>query len=97
MAKMDDDQWREAGILALGYQIQLRADFNNAVLVLADLLPQTPRSEADWRRVQLLGEAYVRLNGPNAIQQSRLPDHWTQMCVSPSTRQPHLVTPAINQ
>ncbi|MBX3000713.1 MAG: hypothetical protein KF893_19485 [Caldilineaceae bacterium] len=70
--KLDHEQWREDIFLALGYQIWVQNEYDNALTVFFNLMPPQPRSETDWRRVLLLGEAYVRLldrNGP--VKRSR--------------------------
>ena len=54
----------EAIFLALGYQISVQSEYDDALDVFFNLMPQSPKTESDWRRVLLLGEAYVRLLGP---------------------------------
>lgn len=63
--KIDDPNWREAVLLGLGYLVfQEPGRFDDVLSVLHALLPDTPQTEADWRRVLLLGEAYARLLTP---------------------------------
>ena len=61
--KIDEEQWREAIFLALGYQISVQSQYDDALSVIKNLLPEAPRNEREWRRALLLGEAYVRLLG----------------------------------
>ncbi|RIK53008.1 MAG: hypothetical protein DCC57_09010, partial [Chloroflexi bacterium] len=49
-AKIDDEQWGEAIRLALGYQIAVQSQYDAALAVLEELLPDAPAGEADWRR-----------------------------------------------
>ncbi|MBP8197662.1 MAG: SUMF1/EgtB/PvdO family nonheme iron enzyme [Chromatiaceae bacterium] len=62
--KIDMEQWREAIFLALGYQISLQGGYDNVLTVFDELMPPTPQDESSWRRILLLGEAYVGLLGP---------------------------------
>jgi energy-coupling factor transporter ATP-binding protein EcfA2 len=69
--KLDQEQWREAIFLALGYQISVRSEYDNALAVFFNLLtPTDPSSERDWRRILLLGEAYMRLLGPQRAKEA---------------------------
>ena len=68
--RIDDEQWREAVFLALGYQISVQGEYDNALSVIKNLLPAHPQSEGDWRRVLLLGEAYGRLLGPQRAREA---------------------------
>ena len=62
-AKIDHEGWSEAIRLAFGYQIAVQSQYDTPLAVLEELLPDEPTSEADWRRVLLLGEIYTRLLG----------------------------------
>jgi energy-coupling factor transporter ATP-binding protein EcfA2 len=69
-AHIDQEQWREAVFLALGYQISVQSEYDNALSVLKNLLPTAPQSELEWRRALLLSEAYVRLLGPQRASEA---------------------------
>lgn len=69
-ARIDDENWREAVLLALGYQIFKLRNFAGAVTAIHELLPEQPACAADWQRVLLLGEAYVRLLTPQRARQA---------------------------
>ena len=77
-AKIDQEPWREAVFLALGFQVAVQSEYDNALSVIYELLPEAPATDAEWRRVLLLGEAYVRLLGTQrageAEQQRRARD-----------------------
>ncbi len=62
--KMDQEQWREAIFLALGYQVSVRGDYDNALAVFDELMPEAEEVAQGWRRVLLLGQAYWSLRGP---------------------------------
>jgi len=68
-SKIDQEPWSEAIRLALGYQIAVQSQYDTALVVLEELLPDVPTVLHDWRRVLLLGEIYVRLLG---LTRSRL-------------------------
>ena len=62
--KIDQEQWREVVLLALGYQIAVQSEYDSALDVIDELLPDSPTRATDWQRLLLLGEAYVHLLTP---------------------------------
>ncbi len=68
--KIDRDLWQEAIFLALGYQVSVAGEYDNALEVIDELLPAAPTTPSDWRRVLLLGEAYTRLMGPQRAREA---------------------------
>ena len=68
--KIDDPNWREVVLLALGYQIFKLEQPDSALLVLHERMPAAVTSEVERRRTLLLGEAYVRLLEPYRARQS---------------------------
>jgi hypothetical protein len=69
--KLDQEGWREAIFLALGYQINvLKGQYDSALAIFDEEIPPAPCTEADWRRVLLLGEAYTRLLGPQRAREA---------------------------
>ncbi|MCB9150261.1 MAG: SUMF1/EgtB/PvdO family nonheme iron enzyme [Caldilineaceae bacterium] len=62
--RIDQEAWREAIYLALGYQIAVHADYDNALAVFDELMPRNPTAASEWQHVLLLGNAYVHLFGP---------------------------------
>ena len=62
--KIDQEQWREAVFLALGYQVSVRGDYDNALAVFDELMPEEDQIHQEWRRALLLGQAYTSLRGP---------------------------------
>lgn len=68
--KVDKEPWQEAVFLALGHQVAVLGRYDDALTVIDELLPAAPASEADWRRVLLLGEAYARLLGPQRAREA---------------------------
>jgi hypothetical protein len=69
-AKIDQEPWREALFLALGFQVSVQSEYDNALCVLHELLPEQPNRPAEWRQVLLLGAAYVRLLGPQRVREA---------------------------
>jgi len=69
--KIDDEAWREAIFLALGFQISVHPPaYDDALDVFVELLPEAPATESDWRRILLLGDAYVHLFGPQRAREA---------------------------
>ena len=68
--RIDDDNWREAVLLGLGHQIFKLADFDHALTVIHELLPEQPQDEPDWRHVLLLGEGYASLLTPQRAREA---------------------------
>ncbi|RLT38983.1 MAG: hypothetical protein DWI57_11040 [Chloroflexi bacterium] len=68
--KLDQEQWREAIFLALGYQTSVLNDYDSPLRVFYQLLPDGVARPADQRAALLLGEAYTRLLGPNRARQT---------------------------
>jgi len=68
--KIDQEQWGEAIALALGYQCRVQRQYEDTLNVIFNLFPKVPSDELDWRRVLLLGQAYVRLLGPQKARES---------------------------
>jgi len=68
--RIDIEAWREALFLALGYQIAVRSEYDNALAVFDELIPTDPNTPEDWRRVILLGDAYIHLFGPRLASQT---------------------------
>lgn len=67
-SKIDHEQWSEAIRLALGYQIAVQSQYDTALAVLEELLPDAPQAPTEWQRVLLLSEVYVRLLGPQSAR-----------------------------
>jgi energy-coupling factor transporter ATP-binding protein EcfA2 len=91
--KIDQEGWREAIALALGYQIRVLRQYEDALSVLFALFPTTATDEAAWRRVLLLGEAYVRLLGRQRARESEQ----VEMAAMLATRVPQQLTAAMHQ
>lgn len=68
--KIDQEQWREVTLLALGYQIEVQSEYDSALDVIDELLPEKPTTAADWQRLLLLGEAYVHLLTPQRAREA---------------------------
>lgn len=68
--KLPDEQWRERWFRALGFQVSVQSKYDNALGVLHELLPEAPMTESDWRAVLLLGDACVRLLGPQRTREA---------------------------
>lgn len=90
--KIDQEGWREAIALALGYQIRVLRQYEDALNVLFMLFPATATNEAQWRRVLLLGEAYVRLLGPQRASEAEQ----AEMAAILAERIPHQLTAAMH-
>ena len=67
---IDREGWREAFLLAVGYLTYVTPQFDDVLALLDELMPVTGAAEADRRRMLLLGEAYVRLLGPQRAQEA---------------------------
>lgn len=89
--KIDQEGWREAIALALGYQIRVLRQYEDALSVIFALFPKAATTPADWRRVLLLGEAYVRLLGPQRASESEQAELAAQL----AERIPHQLTAAM--
>ncbi|MCB0159256.1 MAG: SUMF1/EgtB/PvdO family nonheme iron enzyme [Caldilineaceae bacterium] len=92
-AVVDDPQWREAVFLALGYHISVLGEYDIPIAVINELLPDAPQDETAWRRAVLLGEAYVRLLGPQRAAEAELTQNAQQLIA----RVPPLLTAAMQQ
>ena len=68
--RIDDDNWREAILLALGYQIFKLGDFDSALTVINEQLPERPQDPSQWRRVVLMGEGYASLLTPQRAREA---------------------------
>jgi len=94
--KIDDEAWREAIFLALGFQISVHPPaYDDALDVFWELLPEEPKTENDWRRILLLGDAYVHLFGSQRAREAEqtrkandlikeIPDLLTQTMQNPT-------------
>ncbi|MCL4857903.1 MAG: SUMF1/EgtB/PvdO family nonheme iron enzyme [Caldilineaceae bacterium] len=69
-ACIDREGWREAFLLGVGYLTYVTPQFDDVLALLDELMPATGAAEADRRRILLLGEAYVRLLGPQRAQEA---------------------------
>lgn len=66
-----EESWREALLLGIGHLVA--APFNNyddALVVIDELLPVAVHDNATARQIVLLGEAYTRLLGPQRAQEA---------------------------
>ena len=66
-----EESWREALLLGIGHLVA--APFNNyddALVVIDELLPVAVHDSATARQIVLLGEAYTRLLGPQRAQEA---------------------------
>ncbi len=69
--RVDDPNWREVILLALGHQIFVQNAPNYALQVIFQFThKQAVTTEAMRRRVLLFGEAYLRLLGVDRVRQS---------------------------
>lgn len=65
LERVDVEFWREAIFLALGCLAStVNEAYDDALAVLSAAWPRQPQNAQDWRRMFLLGEAYLRLLAP---------------------------------
>ncbi len=62
---IDSETWREAIFLALGYLTRVHDRYEDALGVYDNLLKETVDADTARRRLLLLGEAFVRQDGPS--------------------------------
>ncbi|MFN8443770.1 MAG: SUMF1/EgtB/PvdO family nonheme iron enzyme [Caldilineaceae bacterium] len=92
-SRIDQENWREAIFLALGYLISVRGQYHTALTLFDELLSEEAAADLNfderwWRRVLLLGEGYTRLLGEqkaSEVEEKALFKRVTQ-------RIPHLLT-----
>jgi hypothetical protein len=67
--RIDDGDWREAILLAFGYQCRVgKPPYDRTVSLIHEFWPETLATELEIRRALLLGEALAQVLGPDRLK-----------------------------